>query len=818
MTVSDTIGQMLGRPRAEAIEQITPSLAAGWAQGHGGLVLLACAAIALVVGVLYYRRAAIGHRGVRGLLAAMRAAVCCLLLLLLAEPTLVVRIVRQPRPLVWLLFDGTESMSLRDQLATSDRQALDAALDMAVALPTTSDASPARIDYVRQLIHGAPSNVLGRLQEKFRLKALVFDRATGVRSLPAETADGSRRLDGAKLARQLTTDGRLTALGAALAGLGQRHATSQLAGLIVFSDFDQNSGITPLGPAAQLGVPIYTVGVGPAMAIDLAVELDAPRLMKKSESSTITVALRQTGLDGRKVPVRLSAQRLGSDAETPPIVLGQQELMLDGPSAFARFPFTPPETGRWLFTALVPPEPGEVVRENNTAERQANVRDDFLHVMFVEHEPSWEWRFIKEVFHRDPLVGPHGFRTFLRSADPKVRQTNELFLASLTPPRSEFFANDVILLGDMPDQTLSTRFCERVKEFVGMFGGGLIVMAGPSFGLAPLARTPLADMLPVVIDPEASLRDAQPFKPRVTPTAAQYDFMQLAPSAGENRKAWANLGALPWYQPVDRVRDGAAVLLAHPSDYCSDGKTPQPLVALRPYGKGQVVYLAFDETWRLRRKFGERYYRRFWGQMIYRLGLGHALGNQKRFLVCTDRQRYQVDDEVTVTVEAYDENYEPLAEDALERRSIAGTLVPPRSTAPAASAEAPREQPLTLTAVRPGIFETRAAASLPGDYHIRIEDPITHDVSEVVFHVTNISVEHRSAVRNDALQNQLAATTGGKSYDLLSAAALPDDIVPPRRTESSIEVLPLGSTWGAFLVVVGLLLSEWLLRRLVHLP
>ena len=120
--------------------------------------------------------------------------------------------------------------------------------------------------------------------------------------------------------------------------------------------------------------------------------------------------------------------------------------------------------------------------------------------MYVEYEPTWEWRFIKEVFHRDKLVGERGFRTFLRSSDPQVRKAKGLFLPTLTPQRSEFFANDVIFLGDMPAETLNQRFCEMVKEFVGKFGGGLVIVSGPRFGPGQLAGTPLADMLPVVVD------------------------------------------------------------------------------------------------------------------------------------------------------------------------------------------------------------------------------------------------------------------------------------------------------------------------------
>jgi hypothetical protein len=163
-------------------------------------------------------------------------------------------------------------------------------------------------------------------------------------------------------------------------------------------------------------------------------------------------------------------------------------------------------------------------------------------LLFVEHEPTWEWRFIKEVFHRDKLVGLRGFRTFLRSADPVVRESNDLFLPSLTLPRSEFFEADVIFLGDMPGSALNTRFCAMTKEFVEQFGGGLVVIAGPRFGPGQLAETPLADMLPVVVDPAARLRDTQEFRLQLTPLAVQYDFMRLGTTPENPLGGWSALG------------------------------------------------------------------------------------------------------------------------------------------------------------------------------------------------------------------------------------------------------------------------------------
>jgi hypothetical protein len=301
--------------------------------------------------------------------------------------------------------------------------------------------------------------------------------------------------------------------------------------------------------------------------------------------------------------------------------------------------------------------------------------------------------------------------------------------------------------------------------------------------------------------------------------------MQLGVSASDNQKGWANLGQLPWYQPVSRVHPLATVLLEHPHDTCIDGKTHQPLIAIRRYGRGEVVYLSFDETWRLRRKYGEIYYRQFWGQMIHRLGLSHALGSQKRFVVRTDRQQYQSDDKVVLTVEAYDENFEPLVADKLPDHKIWGELqLPSRATAAAApptlnsvKLDADNRQPLPIPQLRPGVFEAQIPVFVAGEHRVKVKDPITGETVEVNFQVTSLSAERRSAVRNTVIQEQLAAANGGKSYDLTTAANLPDEIRSVVRTESTMEVFPLWNTWPCFVLVIALMLGEWLLRKLVNL-
>lgn len=827
MNAASLVGRLLGYGEVSNIEAVRVSFGSAWAHASPALVFFGCLGLALLSFWFYYRWQPQGHRRTRYILAAMRAIALSMLLLILADPTLELTLVSLPKPVLWMVLDGSDSMSIPDELPAGSKQAIAAAVDWRhyQSADRTVDGSnsssaaghdsspgdhPTRADYVRALLSRPDRNLIDRLAENFRLRFFSFGENEEVRVLTPSDPNQPR-----SVVTDWQTVGNLTALGDAFEDLSRQHATDNLAGVVVISDFDQNSGTAPLAAGKKLKVPIFTVGVGPLTAVDLSVDLLAPPTMKKAESSTISVTVRQRELDNASVFVRLFAHQAGSDQteESSRTLIGEKGITMAGGSSQIEFPYTPESTGRFIFTAEVDPVEGEVVIQNNKAEREVQIIDDFLRLMFVEYEPTWEWRFVKEVFHRDKLVGTRGFRTFLRSADPIVRETNELFLPTLTLPRSQFFENDVIFLGDMPSSTLSTRFCEMAKEFVSQFGGGLVVMAGPRFGPGQLAETPLADMLPVVVDADGKRRDDNEFRLTLTPVAGQYDFMRLGATDAENLKGWNNMNKLTWYQPVRRVETrGTQVLAEHPTEKCADGKTPQPLIAIRQYGRGEVVYIAFNEMWRLRRLYGEEYYRQFWGQLIHRLGLSHALGSHKRFVVRTDKARYRSNDQVLVTVEAYDKEFQPLNEKDIPDRRLTAEIVRPDR-----DAEGNRSQVFGIPQLKPGVFETRVPVFSGGEYQLRVSDPIANDVVEIHFDVANVSIERRNPVRNISLQKSLSAETGGKAYDLLDADQFPDDFKPVRHKETSLEILPLWSTWLTFGLVISLLIVEWLVRKLVNL-
>jgi hypothetical protein len=804
MSVLDALGRWLGIGDLRSIESVDPSFGAAWAQRAPAWALFGALGLAALGCVHYLAGAGPERRRWRWALSACRAAVLAGVFFSLAEPRLVLHVVTEPRPLLAVLVDGTESMAIDD-----------------LPSPASPSGRRSRLEAVREFLSGGGARVLDALSEKFRLRAYLLDRGDGVRAVEvaASTAPAGAAL-GAACVRVLDAEGKVTALGSALEDLARRPGAGQLAGVIIISDFDQNSGPPPAEVAARLRLPIYAIGVGSTATRDAAVELHVPGFLRRGQRSVLAVALRQRGLDGVPLGLRVTARRADPGAaaegagEAELVIIEEAALGIDGEARSIEAAFSPGAAGRYRFEAELRVPVEDALAWNNRSAVEAVVRDEFLRLTVIEHEPTWEWRFLKETFQRDDLVGPRGFRTYLRSADPRVRQSDPLYLAALALERRSFFPNDVIIVGDLPPAALGSRFAELAREWVSDFGGGLVFLSGPRFGLSHLTSSSLAELLPVVPDPEYRARAAVEFRPQLASQALSFDFIRLGGSESEAAKVWDEFGPLAWYQPSARVHPLATVLLRHPQDVCDDGKTPQPLAAIRRFGRGEVVYLAFNELWRLRRQRGPEPYRAFWSLLLQRLSGGRALGAAKRFVVKTDRDRYSLDDAIEATVEAYDADYHPLSAAGLSGPGLEAELAPPaRSGLPTGVPRA-----LSIPPSKDGRFGLRLEAQAPGEHRLRVKDPVTGDWGEARFEVRAVSAERRGAVRDRGLQDRLAQVSGGLALELDEAPRLAEAIAARPAEERVVKVLPLWNHWLAFALVIGLLLGEWMLRRMMELP
>ena len=65
---------------------------------------------------------------------------------------------------------------------------------------------------------------------------------------------------------------------------------------------------------------------------------------------------------------------------------------------------------------------------------------------------------------------------------------------------------------------------------------------------------------------------------------------------------------------MTRSRPGAEVLAVHSTLRNAAGRVP--LLAIRPYGQGEVLFMGTDAAWRWRRGVEDRFHYRFWGQVV----------------------------------------------------------------------------------------------------------------------------------------------------------------------------------------------------------
>lgn len=688
--MSDLFIRWLALPSGE-IESLR--LVAGASHGSS-IVWWVAAAMLLALGssLAYARCRPAARRWTIAPLALFRAAALVTIVLMLADVRAIVQLNQPVRPSVWLLIDGSESMSLVDG-NDLDR------------------SSPAPLDQVRAAVSGTGGQWLDRLQQDSHVD--VFLEQAGSTRRIAAADEGP--LDRGRLASRLTADGPTTALGSAIERLAGETGVERLAALIVISDFNDNAGPPVSLAARSLGVPVYAIGVGPDRP-SLDVVLETRPVVRRNSQQHLGVLLNRCD-PGSELRVRLWARPDVDTSRTADwteaSLIGEQRVRVTRASQSVEFSFSPQQTGPWLLRAEAEPLAAATGKPAHT-ESQVTVADDAVRVLMVDYEPNWEWRSLKRLLATD-VATASGLRVFLRSADSRVDVQDNVYLAAL-PTDTDLLDYDVVVLGDMPAASLNAQLCESLRRFVAEAGGGLIVVSGPRFGSDQLAETAVGRLLPVVLQ-SAEEPAIAPFEPQPTDEAKQFEFTRFAEKISDSA---SSVWEATWYQPTTDLRPGSRVLFEHPRDRCAQSSIRQPLIALGRAGRGEVLYLGFNETWRLRRAGGASY-RHFW------LGAIGYLANN------------------------------------------------------------------------------RLAARDPADESPTIDR-------------TTLALEERATGCNRQLGRELAQVTGGKYYDLAEAGRIVEDIQPAPLRRTLTEAVPLWNNWPVFLWTIGLLLTEWWLRKRAQLP
>jgi uncharacterized membrane protein len=775
------------------------------------------AAALLVVAVwtafLYRREGQRASAFYKGFLVLLRVASLATLLFLLFQPMLRLQRVDVTPSNVVVLVDRSASMGLHDRWSNARARA------QLIRASGTADApSLTRLELLRRVLRRPDVDLLDRLEQRHHLRVYEFGAAVrevdpgsfhrrGAENAAKRAVNGSSGLQEALVARLGAPDPALTPaskIGDAVDRALDDLSGQPLAGIVLFTDGGQNLGEDPVAAArraAGAGVPIYAVGLGdPQPPRDLAVaSVLVDDVVRKGDEVTVSVGLKQRGGQGAlAVPVTLR-----EDGRV--LASGTARFNAGADTAEAALSFTPQQVGQFTLQVTVPVQPGELSPSNNRRLVPLRVVDKKLQILYLESSPRWEYRYLKNAIERDTSIQ---FACLLTEGDPRLGGEGNRRITGFPRDVAELFRYDIILLGDVPREWFTAAQLEALRRFVQERGGSLVVIAGERSMPWEYRDTPLADLLPVVLpDTREEITSDEPFRLQLTEAGKRHPMMLIADRPEQNLQVWQQLPGVYWCGVVPRAKPGATVLAVHPTRSNESGKLP--LMAVQQTGEGRCFLSLVDSTWQWRYRLGDRYFYRYWGQVLRSLTPHELPGSNRYAKLTTDRAGYALGERVTLRARLLTPAFHPVRAPA-----VTGKIVRDDGTATDVRLLA---QPGT-----PGLFEAEWLPPRAGSYQISLRSPGGQEgggapsssaVAETRFVVEAVSLELEKPELNEALLKRIAAASGGAVVPLGEVGALPGrlrdaSVRVTSRVEHELWDSPLPLTLFTLFLV-----GEWALRK-----
>lgn len=767
------------------------------------LAIVLMVAISGLAAVFYFTESMKLGTGRRLVLAGLRALVLCAIVFLLCKPV-AVRDVKtdKSRPVV-LLADNSQSMTQKDpRPAVADKVRLAIATDKlppdhGIASPASAEGLPSdrptRADVLKAVAANKRLDLVTKLRQKGPVQPFLF----GAR------LRGFADTDDRPWVKSLTAEDPRSEITDTLAELLKREDNDLPAAIVLATDGRDNGSTTQWDDvareAARLKVPIHVYGIGGSAAGFL-------QLKDAAIQDTLFVE------DNVSVPFRWRAQGVkDGDVELTltlggKVVASKRVRVEDGKDVTETLSFVPAKEdatagGKKEVVASV-----KVIHGNETLEdrfaKSVRVADRKVKMLYVESNPRWEFKFMQRAFLRDRRVDP----TFIViNGDRRALESGPPFLPNFPDQRKDLFAFDLLVVGDVDANYFTNEQRAWIKDFVAE-GGGLVVIAGRLHAPATWLGTPLADVLPVEVPsvkfPIDDARRPTEFKPALSDFGKRSPILSFSDDPVESAEVWNELPGFFWHYPVTKLRPAAASLMDHPREKIVDDK-PMPLVAMHYYGKGLVLFSAVEETWRWRFNEADKYFARYWGQVVYAIGLPHTLGSKSGQIAIAGGEAV-LGKPGQVYARLFTPEYRPLTRE--------------RVTAQLERLDAPPNEEKFKTVVfeavanQPGEYVATVPNDRVGRYALKVESG--EEMATLDYRVT-LPPEHELAPgpMNEAALRKLAEASGGKFYREEDLHRLPDDVQPQKVTFTQRKETLLWTFWPVWALMVCLFTLEWLVRK-----
>jgi len=702
--------------------------------------------------------------GLQSLLAAI-------VLVLLWQPSITISELKPQQNMIAVLVDDSRSMAILEDGSTREAQAVKA----------------------------LQGGVLQRLNRSFQTRLYRID-------------DHAGRVDDLK---DLQPSAPSTRIGDSLKQLTAETSDLPIGAVVLLSDGGDNTGgisVDAINELRARHIPVHTVGFGREHAqhdVELEDVTVAPRALANSRLAA-KITWRQSGYTGAKVNLTVR-----DATKEQPKILASRTVTLgnEGKLQSETLMFDIGSAGAKTLQIAATPLAGEENTSNNTLSRVVNVGAEPHRILYVEGEPRWEYKFIRQAEEDDRMVQ---IVSMVRTSQNKIyRQgiSDPKELVDGFPARAEdLFAYQGLIIGSVEASYFTPGQQELIREFVDRRGGGLLLLGG-QFSLADGGwnATNLVDLLPTSLPTQAGTfhREQDPRGgtthtfAELAPAGSDSIITRLVDDPGANVAKWKKLPYLMDYEDAGVPKAGAVVL----ANMITPEGRKLPLLVTENFGHGRTAIMATGGSWRWQMSLplGDTAHDLFWQQLL------RWLVSDTRGHVAASVSSQMLLDNGTVTLNAQvrDQQYNP-GRDAKVEAHILG---------PSGVSALVEMSPVPDS---PGQFQAVWSAPKTGAYLAEFTahraDPNTRTVKELgrdvlTFQRMDGVAENFHTEQNRELLEQLAKQTGGQYWKPADLGKLAGAIP---FSEAGVTVRETKGLWNlplVFLVLLLLRFSEWWLRR-----
>ncbi|MBL6829976.1 MAG: hypothetical protein ISQ70_01015 [Pirellulales bacterium] len=636
--------------------------------------------------------------------------------------------------------------------------------------------------------------------------------------------------------KRLTPSGFETRLGEALLRVADREPLDVLAGVIVLTDGATNAGVDPRVAAAELGeagVPIVPLGLGSeALPANIRVaDVAAPSRVFPDDRFAVSASLQQQGFGGATVRCELLEIEREEEAVQGGRLIDAIDVRLadEGELAAVRFDVPGLTTpGRRSLAVRVTPQ-AATSREDNARDNaqvtEVEVVDRVTEVLLMADGPTREYQFMRNVLKRDESFAVD---VLLSTAREGSSQDARAILQAFPQTPEELDRYDVIVAFDYDWRELDALELARLERWVERESGGLVLVAGPvsmegwlaaanTEVIRKLSPVELRNQPRLLLDAPASREEPMPLD--FTPDGLDAEFLWLGESRLASQAMWGEFpGVYACYDASEAKPGGTVYARVQQSSGGLGNSGRGPIfLAGQFYGSGTVLSLGSGELWRLR-AIEIAAFERLTTQLVRHVSQGRLLRGSRQIQLLVDRDRYALGATVELRV-------------VLQEETAAGAQPRCELVSPNGERQLVR---LTTDPVRPGELRGSFVASLEGSWRIEAALPGPSDDTAVPPVASRRIVvrlpdrELKSPKLDRGSLEQVAGVTGGSArfpslqpWTSRDTRAVVESLQDRSRHEFQSGAIDTAFKqtlhFGLLIAGVGLLCTEWILRRLARL-